>query len=475
MNLYIKNKNQLLSQNLSEDQVYLRKIGLEALEKAISAVKPENLMKQAIKFHNKTIFIENDEYDLQEFDKIYIIGGGKATAEMAWSFEKMLSKMEDLDYKGIINVPEVQKKELKFKGNKISINFASHPIPNETGLKGTKAMMQLIEQSSQKDLVICLISGGGSALLPLPKDNITIKDLKKINSILLASGASIQEINTIRKHISDFKGGNIAKKLYDSSKAKLITLIISDVIGDSLDSIASGPTVPDMTTYQDAINILKKYNLLDIVPNSIKQHLEKGINEKDLENPKTDNICFTNVQNYLIGTVGNAVHEVRSCLYNKNFQIHYFSDKIMGEAKLFGKNLHNIIHEHLINNSNLKIHEKIALIGTGELTVSIKGKGVGGRNQEMLLSFLNNIKDKEINYDFLVIGANLDGIEGNSKAMGALADNYSLELISSQKLNLEKFLSENDSNTFFNKLQCEIITGPTGCNVNDLLLILVST
>ncbi|MFW9828950.1 MAG: glycerate kinase [Candidatus Thorarchaeota archaeon] len=474
MDFYIKNKSQLLSQKLSKNQIPLRKIGLEALEKAISAVKPENLMREAIKIHKRTLFVENDEFDLREFDKIYIIGGGKATAEMAWYLEKMLSKMKDLDYKGIINVPEMQKKELKFKYNKISINFTSHPIPNEAGLIGTKAMLQLIEQSSKKDLVICLISGGGSALLPLPKYNITLKDLQKINSLLLASGASINEINIIRKHISEFKGGNLAKKLYNSSKAKLITLIISDVMADDLGSIASGPTVPDITTFQDAFDILKKYKLLHKIPSSIKQHIEKGINEKDLETPKVDDICFTNVHNYLIGTVNYAVKEVRSFLSDKNFQFHYFSNEIKGEAKLFGINLYNTIYQYLTDNLNLINHKKIALVGTGELTVTIKGKGIGGRNQEMLLSFLNTIKDKKFDNNFLVIGANLDGIEGNSKAMGALVDNYSLELICSQKLNPEEFLLENDSNTFFNKLGCEIVTGPTGCNVNDLILILLS-
>jgi glycerate-2-kinase len=473
--LPIKNKSQLLAPRVPKDNLILRQLGLAALERAISAVKPNNLIEKAIKLHHNILFIGNDEYNLSQFDKIYIIGGGKASAEMALSLEKILLNLEDIDYEGIINIPETQKSKLKFQNSKLSFNYASHPVPNLNGFKGVLSMMKLIEESSEQDLIICLISGGGSALLPLPKNNIKIKDLQKINSLLLASGASIQEINTIRKHISEFKGGNLAKKVYNSSQASLITLIISDVVGDNLDSIASGPTVPDITTYQDALNILKKYNLLEKIPVSIKKHLEKGLNNTDLENPKPDNRCFSKVYNYLIGSVASAVHEVKSLLNTQNYQIHYFSNNVVGEAREFGQNLQDLLFPYVKKNLDLNKQKKIALIGTGELTVTIKGKGIGGRNQEMLLSFLNNIKDKELRYLFLIIGVNLDGIEGNSKAMGALADNFLLDQMISLKVDPKKFLLENDSNAFFKKFGCEIITGPTGCNVNDLILILIST
>ncbi|MFW9952600.1 MAG: glycerate kinase [Candidatus Thorarchaeota archaeon] len=472
--MYIKNTSEILTEEIPKDQFKLRKIGLQAISKAISAVKPENLMEKSIKVLDNKLIIDNDEYYLPNFEKIHIIGGGKATAEMALTLERILSNMKDIDYSGIINVPEDLEQQKFSKKSKISINFASHPIPNESGLKGTLSMVEIVENSTKNDLFICLISGGGSALLPLPKKGILLKDIKDVNSLLLSSGASIHEINTIRKHLSDFKGGNLAKKIYSSSGAILISLIISDVVGDDLDSIASGPTVPDKTTFKDALEIIKKYNLLTKIPISVNEYLEKGLSDRTLETPKPNDSCFINVHNYLIGSVIYAAQEVKSFLTSEGFEVNYFSTKIIGEAKEFGKSLFKIISTHVQNNLDQKISERKALIGTGELTVTIRGKGIGGRNQEMLLSFLNIIKDKKFDYNFLIIGANLDGIEGNSKAMGALIDNYVLSKMISNNLNPEGYLFNNDSNSFFKALRTEIVSGPTGCNVNDLILILIS-
>ncbi|NVM38617.1 MAG: glycerate kinase [Candidatus Lokiarchaeota archaeon] len=471
--LYLKNISQLLFNDLEKNQLFLREIGLQALEKAIYAVKPKNLMEKSIYFRNNKLFIENDEYDLQKFKKIYIIGGGKATAEMVFTLEKILISSKDIDYEGIINIPENSEKQEFFKKSKIFINPASHPIPNESGVKGTKSMMEIVKKSTENDLIFCLISGGGSALLTLPKQGIKLEDLQKVNSLLLSSGASIHEINIIRKHLSDFKGGNLVKKLYNSSRATLISLIISDVVGDNLDSIASGPTVPDKSTFKDALEILKKYELLGEIPNSVKKYLEVGVTDKTLENPKPNDDCFTNVHNYLIGSVISAVEEIKPFLNEKGFVDNYFSNEIIGEATEFGKSIYSIIRQYIEEWLDRNKSENLALIGTGELTVTIRGNGVGGRNQEMLLGFLNYVKDKKINYNFLIIGANLDGIEGNSEAMGALVDNYVLEQIISTNIDLEKFLENNNSNGFFKQLGVELITGPTGCNVNDLVLILL--
>ncbi len=472
--MYIKNKSEILKQKLPKIQLNLRQIGLQAISKAISAVKPKNLMEKSIRVLENKLLIQNDEYDLQKFKKIFIIGGGKATVEMALTFEKILSNAKDIDYMGIINVPKDLEKQDLFKKSKISMNFASHPILNEIGYKGTLSMMEIIEDSTKNDLIVCLISGGGSALLPLPKKGIKLVDLQEINSLLLSSGASIHEINTIRKHLSDFKGGNLAKKIYNSSGATLISLIISDVVGDNLESIASGPTVPDKTNFKDAFEILKKYDLLEKTPISIKEHLEKGLTDKSLENPKLDDLCFANVYNYLIGSVSSAAQEVKLFLTNEGFEVKYFSNNISGEAKEFGRGIYNIISKYVQENVDPIMDLRKALIGTGELTVTIRGKGIGGRNQEMLLSFLKHVKSKKIDYNFLIISVNLDGIEGNSKAMGALIDNSVIEQVISKNMDPEKFLSNNDSNSFFKKLGNEIISGPTGCNVNDLILILIS-
>ena len=473
--MFIKNTNQLLSNILDGDQLNLRKIGLTALEKAINAVKPKKIIEKSIKIQENKLMIKNDIYDLKDFDNIYIIGGGKASEQMLSGLKKILKNFPDIEYKGIINIPEGLELKNSFLESKIKINYATHPIANEKALDGTRDMMELIKKSTKKDLIFCLISGGGSALLTLPKKNISLDELKKVNSLLLASGASIQEINAVRKHLSDFKGGNLAKKLYKKSGATLISLIISDVVGDHLDSIASGPTVPDLTTYKDALNVLEKYNLLKKIPSSVINTINEGLNNRELENPKPKNECFNNVHNYLIGSVQFAAQELSMYLKEQTFHTNYFSKKIVGEAEKFGKLLYQIICQNIEEYIEQGNKDKIALIGTGELTVTISGDGIGGRNQEMLLSFLDLIKEKKINhnYHFLIIAANLDGIEGNSEAMGALIDNYTLSQTIKKEIDTKKYLDNNDSNSFFKALKSEIITGPTGCNVNDILIIFV--
>jgi len=471
--LFVKNFSQLTPKSLDKITLELRKVGLEVLEIAIKSVEPTKLIQNNVKIIDDKLNIQKDKFDLNKYNNIFIIGGGKASAQMSLELEKVLKKQPKIKYEGFINIPEGQKIRDYNPSSKIKMNRASHPIPNEKGLTGTKEMVKIVENATKNDLIICVISGGGSALLPLPKQGITLEDLQKVNSLLLASGASIHEINIIRKHLSDFKGGNLAKKVHNTSKATLITLIISDVVGNNLDSIASGPTVPDLTTFNQAYDVLKKYNLSDKVPSSVKKTIEKGLSDPRLENPKEHDVCFTNTYNYLIGSVDLAVEEVSANLKDFNFIIDYFTNELVGEAVDFGKELHELISKKLKPYTKKPGKHKLALIGTGELTVTIKGKGVGGRNQEMLLSFLDNVKNKEIDYNFLIIGANLDGIEGNSKAMGALIDNVSLNQINKEKIKTKSYLEHNDSNSFFKLLKSEIITGPTGINVNDLLLILI--
>ena len=439
------------------------------MERAIEAVRPKNLIKKSLKIKDNILWIKNDSYNLKIYEKILIIGGGKATAEMSLILEKIFLDYAEIKYQGLVNIPE----RLEINTNsttKILFNYASHPIPNENGHNGTKSMMKFISKATSKDLIFCLISEGGSALLPLPKGNITITDLQKVNSLLLASGASINEINVIRKHLSDIKGGNLAKKVYEASGSKIISLIISDVVGDNLDTIASGPTVPDVSTFKEAMEILIKYNIIEKIPSSVKSVLEEGLNDNHFETPKPSDACFNNVHNYLIGSVRSAADEVATYLKKQNYKVDYFSNEIVGEARDFGINLYQIINQKIID---YKDHNKISLIGTGELTVTIKGRGIGGRNQEMLLTFLDFIKEKDIDYNYLIISTNLDGIEGNSNAMGALIDNFTISQVLEKQLDAKNYLDNNDSNGFFKKLDCEIISGPTGCNVNDLLIVLI--
>jgi glycerate-2-kinase len=471
--LYVKNFGELTPVNINIKSSILRFVGWEALEIALRSVEPEKLLQNAVKIVKEKLKIQNDTFDLNTFREILVIGGGKASGQMALAIEVLLKNYPKINYTGLINIPNNLDLKIPSPSSKIRMNLASHPIPDKNGFNGTKNMFNLIENTTKDDLIIILLSGGGSALLPMPKQEVTLEDLQTTNSLLLDSGASIHEINTVRKHLSDFKGGKFAKKVYDSSKATVIALIISDVVGNNLETIASGPTIPDLTTFKDAYDVIEKYKLVNNIPISVKQLIETGMNDPSLNKPLDKPIYFKNIHNYLIGSVESSVIEVSNYLKKKNFSVDYFSSEIVGEAADFGKELVNIISHKLQDMSKESKKQKIALIGTGELTVTIKGKGSGGRNQEMLLSFLSNMKDKKIDYKFLVIAVNLDGIEGNSKAMGALVDNILLTQSINKNINFESYLNTNDSNHFFKMLKGEIITGATGINVNDLLLILL--
>jgi len=471
--MYIQNYSQLISESLNRNALELRKIGLKSLEIAISSVEPRKLIRSAMTISDETLMIEGDKFDLKKFERILIIGGGKATAQMAIALDELLKTYSKIEYEGFLNIPEDQELTFLNSAKNIKMNFASHPIPNEAGLNGVKKMLELVEGANKEDLIICLFSGGGSALLPLPKKDITLTEIQKTNSLLLASGASIHEINTIRKHISDFKGGNLAKRIYESSNATTLTIMISDVVGNNLDSIASGPTVPDSTSFNDAHKVLLKYKLLDRIPISVKEVIMEGVKNPYLENPSKNDPIFENVHTYIIGSIEISVEEVSNYLTKYNFEIDYFSNEISGEAADFGKGLYYLITEKLREFQKEPKNSKIAMIGTGELTVTLQGEGIGGRNQEMLLNFLNTIKNEKIDYQFFALGCNLDGIEGNSKAMGAIVDNSLLMETTKNNVNITSYLSSNNSNAFFNLTNGEIITGPTGINVNDFILILI--
>ncbi len=472
MHMIIKNISELIPPHLSSVASELRRTALNALEIAIEEVKPYNLMKNKISLKNSTLVINGLKINLLKHKNIYVIGGGKACYHMASFLVEIFEKAGFHSYEGVINIPKGLDIGPNQKIGEIIINLASHPIPDEDGLNGTIRMMDLVRKAKPNELILCLISGGGSALLPLPKKSVSLLDLKQVNELLLSSGVSIHEINTIRKHLSDFKGGNLAKINYIHGNSNLISLIISDVIGDDLDSIASGPTVADTTTYEDVLSIVKRYELENNLPYSVKKIILEGIKGKIRENPKSDDPCFLNVSNFLIGSVKSAIDRVEDFLAKKNYTVLHYPMSMAGEAKSFGTSFANFFIKEKEKSRQDKATNLLAIIGSGELTVTILGNGIGGRNQEMLLSFLNKIARMNLDFSFSVIAANLDGIEGNSKAMGALIDNDIQDKIRKYNINLNNYLANNDSNSFFKAEKLEIITGPTGVNVNDLLIAL---
>lgn len=454
----IKNREKLITNGETELNQKARKLSLDSLESALNAVDPKRIIKSRISLQNSVLKVNGYSFDLKRFKHVYVVGGGKASGSMAEALEQILSEhIAD----GFINIPRGTKHKTKV----IKLHETSHPIPDETGVEGTRRILEIAEKAGENDLVICLISGGGSSLMPLPRGDISIVDKKKITEALLKCGATINEINTVRKHISDFKGGWLAKKAYP---ATVLNLILSDVIGDPLDFIASGPTVPDSTTFHEAVKILKKYELWNTVPESIRKVLSDG--EKGLipETPKADDQVFKKVFTVVVGN--NRFASLAACesLRSNGLNTLLLTSTLEGEARHVGTVLASIAHE--ISISQNPVSKPAGIVAGGETTVTVKGKGLGGRNQEIALSAALKLEGMN---GVVLASLSTDGVDGPTDAAGAIVDGKTLERAADKGLNPEEFLAENNSYNFFSELGDLIFTGPTGTNVNDVSVIIV--
>ncbi len=452
----IKNKEELIKNGETKLNRKARALALRSLESALNAADPKQIIKSKLLLKNSTLHVNGYLIDLKKFKNIYVIGGGKASGSMAEALEQVLGNSIT---NGLVNVPRSSKN----KTDIIKLHEASHPIPDEAGVEGTRRMLKIAEQAKEDDLVICLISGGGSSLMPLPRGKISIADKKKITNALLKCGATINEINTVRKHISDFKGGWLAKKAYP---ATILNLILSDVVGDPLDFIASGPTVPDSTTFSDAIKVLKKYRLWSKAPASIRKVLSDG--EKGLipETPKANDEAFKKVYNVVVGNNRLASLTAQKYLKSEGLNTLLLTSTLEGEARHVGIMLASIVHEVYVSGN--PVPKPAGIIAGGETTVTVTGKGLGGRNQEIALATVRNLKGMN---GVVVASLSTDGVDGPTDAAGAIADGKTLVRAAKMGLTPEEYLAENDSYHFFSKLGDLIFTGPTGTNVNDVSVI----
>jgi glycerate 2-kinase len=454
----VKNKDQLIKNGETSPDRKARELALHCLESAVNSVEPQQIIKSRILLQNSTLNAGQYSFDLKKFRHIYVVGGGKASGSMATALEEILGSHIT---RGLVNVPknDVNKTEI------ISLHEASHPIPDQSGVEGARGMLEIAEQAEKDDLVICLISGGGSSLMPLPRGDISIVDKKALTDALLKCGATINEINTVRKHISDFKGGWLAKRAYP---ATILNLILSDVVGDPLDFIASGPTVPDSTTFGDAINVLKKYHLWDNASPHINKVLIDGERGAIPETPKANDEAFKKVCNVIVGNNRSASLAAIESLGKARLNTLLLTATLEGEAKQAGVILASVAHE--VSASGNPISKPAGIVAGGETTVIVTGKGSGGRNQEISLSAsmkLGGLKG------VVVASLTTDGVDGPTDAAGAIADGKTLARAAEAKLRPEQFLADNDSYHFFSKLGDLIFTGPTGTNVNDVTVIIV--
>jgi glycerate-2-kinase len=455
----IKNADELLKNAGSQLDKKARKLAIEALNAALEAVDPKTIIKSKVTLRGSQLKISNLTFNLKDFKNIYVVGGGKASGVMA---EALVELLGDRIKEGVINVPYSSP---AYKTGKVKLQHASHPMPDESGVKGARRMLDMVGKARETDLVFCLISGGGSSLMPQPGKGISLEDKRNVTDALLKCGATITEINTVRKHISALKGGWLAKEAYP---ATVVNLILSDVVGDPLDFIASGPTVPDTTTFSDAFGILKHYGLWEKVPASVRKMLSDG--EKGLipETPKPGDKVFNKVHNIVVGNNFTAAKAAYDAFRKAKVNALRLTSTLEGQARDVGTVLASMAKE--ITASGNPVPKPAALILGGETTVTVMGKGKGGRNQEIALSAALKIGNLE---GVTIASASTDGVDGPTDAAGALVDGKTLRRAHDLGLNPREFLANNDSYRFFSKLGDLVFTGPTGTNVCDVAVVVV--
>jgi glycerate 2-kinase len=454
----IKNKGQLIAQGETEVLKRARAFALESLEHALEAVDPKKLLRAKLQLKGSCLQVDGLSFDRSRFKHIYVVGGGKASGGMAQALEEALGNCIT---SGIVNVPYGSPKHT----NRVELHEASHPIPDQAGVEGTRRMVALAEQAEKDDLVICLLSGGGSSLMPLLREGISLKDKQTLNNALLKSGANINEVNAVRKHLSAFKGGQLAKKAYP---ATVLNLILSDVIGDPLDVIASGPTVSDGSTFADARRVLEKYGLWLKAPGSVRKLLEDGVAGLVDETPKADDAIFQKVHNVVIGNNHTATTAALECLNLQGLNATLLSSPLEGEARRVGSVFALVARE--AKASGCLCGKPVGIVAGGETTVTVKGPGLGGRNQEFALSAALQLAGVE---GCVLASLSTDGVDGPTDAAGAIVDKYTVKRARTIGLKPESFLTKNDSYHFFDKLDDLIFTGQTGTNVNDISVIVL--
>src|SRR2546426_7705627 len=430
---------------------------LAAMTEALDAADPARIIRKHLRLHGDILRIDKLQFPLKDYRRIIVIGGGKASGHMGEEVGKLLGNWIT---RGLIIIPDYLLP--RPKSRRIGYQTATHPIPSRKGMEAVHAMLRLVEIVSRDDLVIVLISGGGSALMPLPVEGMNLGDEANVTSLLLKSGASIEEINTVRKHLSQVKGGRLAERLYP---ATVLTLIISDVVGDKVDAIASGPTVPDPTTYRDVELVLKKYDLWFKIPENARRIITRGLSGSIPETPKQKNKVFRRVQNVIVGNNRASCLAAASAMTKAGYRTQVLSIHITGEAREVGRIFGSIVRD--IRDNSLPFAPPAALIAGGETTVTVRGKGKGGRNQELALAAAVKISGS---YGVVVGSFATDGIEGRTNAAGAVADGSTLTRGLRLRMDPEEFLRNNDSYRYFSKLKDLVITGPTGTNVNDIAI-----
>ncbi len=445
-------------------------------KEALRSVEPKRLIRECMQLEGERLSITTSGgslfIDLRDYEKIVVLGTGKATAAMAKAAEEIL---DGRITNGIISVKYKHTEPLCF----IDTIEAGHPVPDANGVKAAERIERIATDADDQTLILYLISGGGSALLSSPITctvhsqtiSLNLDDIQETTRVLLASGATIGEVNCIRKHLSSIKGGKLAVLGYPALQ---VSLILSDVIGDRLDTIASGLTVHDQTTYGDAMDILRKYGIMEKVPEKVITILEAGSLGLVPETPKAEDKIFHKVSNFIIGNNYAALQAAQKKALRLGYNTVVLSSQVIGEAKEVAKVFAGIAWD--VRRAGIPVHPPACVIWGGETTVTLRGSGKGGRNQEFALSFLLELEERYSYGDSNIhmLAASTDGNDGPTDAAGAFVSSEILQKSRDMNMDAAKYLQNNDSYSFFEKVDSLLRTGPTNTNVCDIQMVIVT-
>lgn len=433
---------------------------LMAVGAALRAVDPGRVIRSNLEMHGEVLSLAGTMYDLVRWRRLRVVGAGKASGHMAEAVWQVLGERIE---GGKVIVQDGS--DLSLETGTIDIVPARHPVPDERGVHGAMEILRLAQELDAEDILVALISGGASALMTAPATGISLEELQLTTDLLIKSGADIREVNGVRKHLSGIKGGRLACSAWP---ARVETLVLSDVVGDFIDSIGSGPTAPDPSSYADALRVLHAYRLTDRVPAGVIRLLEDGCRGAVPETPKPGEPCFDTVRNVVLGSNRLAAEAAVQALLSEGVDARLLASARTGEARVLGREVAALAREELASSPSRT--KPVCLVIGGETTVSVKGSGRGGRNQEVALAAAAGIDGCP---GITIIALATDGQDGPTDAAGAVADGNTLERGRRLGMDAASYLANNDAYRFFGPLNDLLRCGPTGTNVADLTFVFI--
>lgn len=422
----------------------------------LRAADPAQALLNRVHRTGHRLEVGRSSYDLRSFDRVVVVGAGKASARMAQTLERVLGTYLD---SGLI----VVKTGHRLPTKRITVIEAGHPVPDRTGLKAAKQLHDQVAELGARDLLIVLLSGGASSLIPAPVDGVSLTDKQTLTQLLLRSGATIQEINVVRKHLSTIKGGRLA----ESTRARIVTLILSDVLGDELTAIGSGPTTPDPSTYRDAIEIMKRRRIWTKAPASICRHLQRGDRGEIGETPKPGTARFRQVQHEIIGNNEMALDAAAEAATCEGLQTVLVATSLIGDAARAGTMFASLPER--LSDGKVIVRRPYCIVAGGETTVTVTGRGKGGRAQEFAAAAACEIAGSQKTW---IAAIGTDGTDGPTDVAGAVVSGGTVDQAKLKGLDLRRAIRQHNTYPALHALKSHIVTGPTGTNVNDLYLLL---